>query len=192
MASGELPRWTYWVFLARGCFALALGIALLATGAGLTMLGNFMAVYWIVGAVLTLRWAVGHREVAGHRLGAIAGLIGIVAGSLVLLRELVKELVGQGYLLDLLGLSAIATGLLRLSGAFRDDQLASGSPRVRYRFVVGTLDVGLGVALVLVSEDTLSTVRLALAAWGLLTGTFLVLDAIRLRRFDRARRVGAV
>jgi hypothetical protein len=35
-------------------------------------------------------------------------------------------------------------------------------PRGRYRLVVGTLDVGLGVALLLMSEDTVSIVRLAL------------------------------
>jgi uncharacterized membrane protein HdeD (DUF308 family) len=186
MTSGELPRWTYWVFLARGSFALALGIALLASGSGLSLLGNFLAVYWIVGAVLTLRWATGHRAATGRRLGAVAGLIGIVAGILVLLRGLLDDLVDQGYLLDLLGVCALATGVLRLSGGFRDDQFASDKPRDRYRLVVGTLDVGLGVALILVSEETVSTVRLALGVWGLLTGTFLVLDAFRLRRLDRA------
>ena len=182
----SLPRLTYWIFLARGCFALVLGVALLASGSGLSRLGNFLAVYWIIGALLTLRWAVGHRAATGRRLGAIAGLIGIVAGILVLLRAVLDGLVGEGYLLDLLGLCAIATGILRLAGGFRDDQLASENPRGRYRFVVGTLDLGLGVALIAVSEETVSvsTVQLALGVWGLLTGTFLLLDAIRLRRLD--------
>ncbi len=191
MASGELPRWTYWVFLARGSFALALGAALLVSGSGLSLLGNFLAVYWIVGALLTLHWAIGSRAARGRRLGAVAGVIGIVAGILVLFRELLDGFVGQGYLLDLLGLCAIATGLLRLSGGFRDDQLASENPRGRYRFVVGTLDLGLGVALIAVSEGTVSTVRPLLAVWGLLTGTFLVLDALRLRRFERSSRGAA-
>jgi uncharacterized membrane protein HdeD (DUF308 family) len=186
MTSSELPSWTYWVFLVRGCFALALGAALLVTGSGLSPLGNFLAVYWIVGAVLTLRWASGHPAARGRRLAATAGLTGIVAGSLVLLRELLDAIGEQGYLLDLLGLCAIATGLLRLAGGFRDDQLATEMPRGRYRLVVGALDVGLGVALLLVSEDTVSIVQLALGVWGLLTGTFLVLDALRLRRFARS------
>jgi uncharacterized membrane protein HdeD (DUF308 family) len=186
-APGGLSGWAYWVFLARGCLALALGAMLLVSDSGLTLLGNFLAVYWIVGAVVTLRWAAGNRPAAGHRLGTVAGLIGIVAGILVLLRAVLKEIVGRGHLLDLLGLCAMVTGLLRLSGAFRDDQLSRDGPRGRYRFVVGALDVGLGVALIAVSQDTVSTVRLALGAWGLLAGTFLLLDAIRLRRVGSPR-----
>jgi uncharacterized membrane protein HdeD (DUF308 family) len=153
MTSSELPSWTYWVFLVRGCLAFALGAALLVSGSGLSPLGNFLAVYWIVGAVLTLRRASGHPAARGRQLAATAGLTGIVAGSLVL-RELLDAVVEQGYLLELLGLCAIATGLPRLAGGFRDDQLATEMPRGRYRLVVGTLDVGLGVALLLVSEDT--------------------------------------
>jgi len=103
-------------------------------------------------------------------------------------REPLEGLIDQGLVLDLLGLCAIATGLLRLSGVFRDDQLAGERPRHRYRLVVGALDVVLGVALVVVSERSVPDIRLALGVWGLLTGTFLLLDALRLRRLDRSRR----
>jgi uncharacterized membrane protein HdeD (DUF308 family) len=186
-SSGEIPRWTYWVFLVRGCVAFTLGASLLLSGEGLGLLASFVGGYWIVGALLTLHWAIGNRAAPGRRLGTLVGLIGLAAGIVLLLRELIDALVEQGLLLDVLGLAAIGMGLLRLSGKFHDDQLAAHRPRARYRLVVGTLDIVLGVAVLVVSGENVSEVRLVLGIWGLLVGTFLVLDALRLRRYDRTR-----
>ena len=146
--------------------------------------------YWIIGAVLTLRWVAQHRSAPGWRVGSVAGLIGVVVGILFLVRELLYTFIEEGLLLDLLGLSAVAMGLLRLLGGFHDDQIAGDRPRLRYRVVVGTLDIVLGVALLIGSATSASQIRLALVAWGLLTGTFLLLDALRLRRLDSPSRPG--
>ena len=103
----------------------------------------------------------------------------------MVLRSVIHALVGDGLLLDLLGASAIAIGGLRLSGTIHDDQLALDHPRRRYRFVVGTLEVLLGVNLLLADEAATDQIRIALSIWGLLTGTFLLLDALMLRRATR-------
>jgi uncharacterized membrane protein HdeD (DUF308 family) len=177
-----LPQWAYVVFVARGTVALALGISLLFAGANLSRLTTFFAIYWIVGALLTLHWVVVHRVLPHRRLGFVAGSIALVAGVAVVLRSVIHALVGEGLLLDLLGASAIAIGSLRLLGTIRDDQLAQDHPRRRYRFVVGTLEVLLGVALVLADKAATDQIRVALSVWGLSTGTFLLLDALMLRR----------
>ena len=182
MTVGGSPRWAFWVFVIRGSVALALGVALLLSGDALYKLGTFVAVYWIIGALLTLRWAVQHRPVKGWRVGGLAGLIGVVVGVMFLLRELLNTFIEEGLLLDLLGLSAVGMGVVRLLGGFHDDQVAGDSPRLRYRVVVGGLDIVLGLALLVASETSASQIRLALGVWGLLTGTFLLLDALRLRR----------
>lgn len=95
-------------------------------------------------------------------------------------------MLGRGVLLDLLGASAIATGLLRLSGALHDDQLAREHPRRRYRFVVGGIELLLGVTLLMANEAASDQIRVAVAVWGLVTGTFLLLDALMLHRLTRS------
>ena len=184
-SSGALPGWVFWVFLVRGSVALALGLALLVSNAGLSRLGTFVAVYWLIGALLTLRWAAAQRAASGARFGGLAGLIGLVIAIVVLLREPFHWLISAGLLLDVLGLSAIAMGLLRLLGGFHDDVWGGDETRGRYRVVVGALDLILGVALLLAHKP--SDIRFVLVAWGLVTGTFLLLDALRLRRLDDAQ-----
>ena len=182
-----LPSWIFWVFVVRGSVALALGVALLLSGELVSNLGTFVAVYWIIGALLTLRWVAQHRSAPGCGIGGVAGLVGVVVGITFLVRELLSTFIEEGLLLNLLGLSAVAMGLLRLLGGFHDDQIAGDRPRPRYRLVVGTLDIVLGLALLIGSATSASQIRLALGVWGLLTGTFLLLDALRLRQLDTSR-----
>jgi len=182
------PRWAYVVFVARGTVALALGITLLSAGANLSRLTTFIAAYWIVAALLTLHWVVTHRVLPHRRLTFVAGSIALIAGATVVLRSVIHALVGEGLVLDLLGASAIAIGTLRLSGTIHDDQLARDHPRRRYRFVVGALEVVLGVALLLADEGATDQIRVVLSVWGLCTGTFLLLDAFMLRRSTRPDR----
>ena len=172
--------WVFWVFVVRGAVALGLGLALLTADAGLSRLGTFVAVYWLIGALLTLRWAATQRAASGRPFGGLAGLIGLVIAIVVLLREPFHRLINEGLLLDLLGFGAIAMGLLRLLGGFHDDHLRGDKSRGRYRVIVGALDIALGVALIVASKP--SDIRFVLVVWGLLTGTFLLLDALRLRR----------
>jgi uncharacterized membrane protein HdeD (DUF308 family) len=183
--SNPLPRWAYVIFVARGTVALALGVSLLFAGANLSRLTTFFAIYWIVAALLTLHWVLVHRVAPHRRLAFVAGTLALVAGLAVVLRSVIHALVGEGLLLDLLGASAIAVGGLRLLGTIHDDQLAPDHPRHRYRFVVGTLEVLLGVALLLANKAATDQIRIALSVWGLSTGTFLLLDALMLRRATR-------
>ena len=70
---------------------------------------------------------------------------------------------------------------MRLLGGFQDDQLADERRRERGSMLVGALDAGLGIALILTSDATSTWVRLLAAAWGLAGGTLLLVDALRLR-----------
>ena len=175
----------WWLYLARGFVALCLGGALLVAGAGESRLATFIGIYWLLGSVLTIRWVLRSREVSGRRLGALAAGIGAVTGLALLARGPIDEVVGTGVLLDLVGAGAIATGAMRMLGGFRDDQLADERPRRRHSMLVGALDVGLGIALILTSDATSTWVRFLAGAWGLVGGTLLLVDALRLRRFVR-------
>ena len=169
--------------LVRGVVALFLGGALLVAGAGQSRLATFIGAYWLIGAVLTLRWVLRNRAVPGRRLAALAAAIGTIAAVALLAREPLNHVVGTRALLDLVGAGAIATGAMRILGGFRDDQLSDGRRRNRDSILAGTLDAGLGLVLILASDPTSTWVRFVAAAWGLVAGTILLLDALRLRRF---------
>jgi uncharacterized membrane protein HdeD (DUF308 family) len=179
---GAIPRRTYLLFMVRGAVALAFGVTLLAAGANLSRLTTFVAVYWIVAALLTLNWVGTRRALPHRRLALAAGLTGLVAGVALVFRELFKALLGEGLFLDFLGATAIATGVLRLSGLIHDDQLSHNAPRRRYRFVVGTLELLLGVALVTAEGGSAHGTRILLGLWGLAMGAFLLLDGFMVRR----------
>lgn len=70
-----------WVALLRALVALALGDAVLVAGRDRETLANFIAVYWLLGSVLTLRWVLAHRGRPGSRPASAAALVGIVAAS---------------------------------------------------------------------------------------------------------------
>ena len=169
----------------RGLVALCLGGALLVAGAGESRLATFIGVYWLLGSLLTIRWVVRSSGIPGRRLGALAAGIGAVTAVALLARRPLDDVVGTGVLLDLVGAGAIATGALRMLGGFRDDQLADERPRRRDSMLAGALDGGLGIALILTSDATSTWVRFLAAAWGLVGGTLLLIDALWLRRLAR-------
>jgi hypothetical protein len=177
-----VTRRAYYIYLARATFALALGVALLLTGSTLSNIASFIAVYWILAAVVTLRWVGAHREARGRRIGLAAGGVALVAGVALALRHPLSGLFSEEALLDFFGATAIAMGLLRLSGRLHDDQLGEEDPRRRYRTLAGLLDIVLGLVLLTASARTSTGIRVAVGAWALSTGTLLLLDGLMLRR----------
>ena len=142
-ASAASPGRAEALLLVRGAVAVSLGVLLLVAGTRLSRLTTFVAIYWIVAAVLTLRW-VGERRALPHR--------------------------------------RLAFGAGVLGGLVRDDQSSQEVPRRRYRFVIGPLEVLLGLALVFVDTGSAPATRL----WGLATGTVLLLDGLMVGRLARA------
>ncbi|HSK91260.1 MAG TPA: hypothetical protein VK875_08100 [Euzebyales bacterium] len=171
----------WWLVVLRSFMGFALGSAVLLGGHVRPALGNFIAMYWLSGAVLTLRWALAHRPERGSRLALFAGSVGTLASMLVLFRSRVSGVLRAGVVIDLLGATAVLTGLFRLSGVIHDDQLAGDRPRLRYRLSLGLLELGLGVAL-LVARIGGPVTAVAAGAWAIAGGVLLLLDGLALRR----------
>ena len=182
----------WWLTFGRGLVALCLGLALLVAAAGQSRLATFIGVYWLLGSVLTLRWVSRSPDAPGRRLGALAAGIGAGAALALLARRPLDDLVGMTLVIDLVGAGAIATGTMRMLGAFRDDDALDDRTRRRHNTLIGAFDVGLGIALIVASDATSAWVRFVAAAWGLVGGTFLVLDSLRLRRLGRSATVAKI
>jgi uncharacterized membrane protein HdeD (DUF308 family) len=179
-----LPRGAFAIYLVRGALALGFGTAVLVFGSGFSRLCTFAALYAIGAGLVGLHWLRAQHRTSGRHLGPglALGLLWLGAGVAVLLREPLQGLVGEDVLLDLLGLATIATGVVRLTGRFHDDQLSPRSPRPRYRLVVGPLDILLGLAILAADDHTATGIRITLGVWGVTTATFLLADALAVRR----------
>jgi uncharacterized membrane protein HdeD (DUF308 family) len=183
---GALMARLWWLVFARGVVALALGLSVLLSSARRPGLANFIGIYWLVGAALTLRWALSTRWRPGSRLALVAGLAGAVAAISTLLRSALSGWISPAVFVNVLAASILIVGIMRVAGVMRDDQLGGDHPRLRHRLLIGTLDVGLGV-LLLVSPPDSRAVSLGAAVWALVGGTVLVLDARALRQLGRPR-----
>lgn len=80
-----------WVTLLRGLVALVLGVSVLLTAKTHRAVANYIAIYWLLGSVVTLRWALAQRGRRGGRPASMAALAGIAAGVVVLLRFLLAD-----------------------------------------------------------------------------------------------------
>jgi len=177
------PTQRWLLMLLRAIVALLLGLVVLISEKTRPALGNVIGAYWMIGSLLSLRWVHRNRGMAGNRIVSAAAVIGTVAGALVLLRFVLRHILSVNMVLALLGATAILTGLLRLSGTFRDHVIAD-RPRYAHRVALGTLELALGVALIL-PHDATGPVAIAAGLWGIVVGAIMLVDALALRRVRR-------
>jgi hypothetical protein len=103
---------------AAGLVALLLALAIAVAGRSPARLVSFLALFWMTGGLLTLRFALAIRPRPGFRLGLAAAIAAVVGAGLVLLRDRLSGLVAPEVFVGLLGIAAVLTGLLRILGGF--------------------------------------------------------------------------
>jgi uncharacterized membrane protein HdeD (DUF308 family) len=178
----------WWISVLRGCLAVLLGIGALASRAAQeTTLVNFIAVYWVLGGLLTIKWAHGIRWRTGSRLGLTAGALAIVTGLALLARHSLEDFLSVRSLIDLVAVTTTATGVLRLVGAFEIRE------RTGHRWTVGgvllgSIEICIGVVLLLVRDPRSSMLRVTIGIWGLVAGTLLLIQGVRMLLIRRTAR----
>jgi uncharacterized membrane protein HdeD (DUF308 family) len=171
----------WWVLLVRAVLVLALGVVFLASGRPRPILGNLIAGYWLLGAVVTLRWARVNRGQRGFRLAAVAGVLGVVVACAVLARGLVRGAISLDAALTLLGISFVVTGTLRTLGGFRDHPAATGPPQPVPRLLLGITEVAVGVVFIHATHVDRG-IAISAGLWALIGGALMMWDALRSRR----------
>jgi len=174
----------WWVTALRGLVALTLALAIVVAGRGTTRLVTFLALYWLTGGLLTLRFALAIRPRPGFRLGVAAGAAAIVGAALVVVRNRFSGLLDPEVLIELLGFSAGLTGLLRVVGGFATQE-RFGRRWTIGGIVLGTLELAFGILLLLTSHVDPDLLLPIAATWGTVSGTLLLAEGLRLRRFAR-------
>jgi uncharacterized membrane protein HdeD (DUF308 family) len=177
----------WWLTVVRGLVALTLALAIVVAGRGTARLLTFLGLYWMAGGLITLRFALAIRPRRGARLGLAAGMAAVVGAVLVLLREELSGLVHPDLLVEVVGCSAVLTGLLRVLGGFAAEKRL-GRRWTLGGIVLGTLEAALGGVLLLSAEVDPEVLAPVAAAWGVASGTLLLAEGLRLRRFARTWR----
>ena len=112
--------------LDRMCGPLAIAVARRSPA----RLVSFLALFWMTGGLLMLRFALAIGPRPGFRLGLAAAIAAVVGAGLVLLRDRLSGLVAPEVFVGLLGIAAVLTGLLRPG---IDRQERSSNPRSTQR-----------------------------------------------------------
>ncbi len=178
-------RAAFWITLARSVLALALGLALIAhPDKTRPILVNFIGVFWLAGGVMSLRWgASGERA---RRRSVVVGIVGIVAGVLILGRFLLSQLVGEAPIVLLLGIVVVLTGLVHVFEGFR-----TGAAQQRQRSWMSTLlgifEIVLGLVVLLWREDFGPIFYALVTVWAFMAALVLLRQALRQRSLARAK-----
>ena len=191
---GRVPSilaYTWLILVVRALLALGLGIVVLLTGELRPGIANVIAIYGLLGSLLTLRWASSHRSVRGERLAYSAGIAGLVASGAVIARDVLRGFLGLSLLLAMLGLFCVVVGSLRVSGTFRESVTQEIRRSRREGIALGGLEIMLGIALIM-SDVMRPIVVPMIGIWGLVGGTIMLADAVRARRMIAARRTPVV
>jgi uncharacterized membrane protein HdeD (DUF308 family) len=174
----------WWLTALRGLVALALALAITVAGRTTGRLITFLALFWMTGGLITLRFALAIRPRPGFRLGLAAAIAAVVGAVLVLLRDRISGVVDPDVFVGLLGISAVLTGLLRILGGFAAEERA-GRRWTLGGIALGTLELALGALLLLTREVDPDLLVPMGAAWAAVSGILLLAQGLRLRRFAR-------
>jgi uncharacterized membrane protein HdeD (DUF308 family) len=141
----------FWITLARSVLAVTLGLALiLQPEKTRPILVNFMGMFWLMAGIMSLRWATNGER--AQRASVVAGIVGIVAGALVLARFFILDTLGQPVLYVILGILIALIGLVHVFEGVR-----TGPDRLRRRswtgMLLGAFEISLGLVLLLWRED---------------------------------------
>ena len=177
----------WWLTALRGLVALALGVAVAVVGRSTARLVTFLALFWLTGGLITLRFALAIRPRPGFRMGLAAAIAAVVGAVLVLLRDRLSGVVDPEVFVGLLGISAVLTGLLRILGGFAAEERV-GRRWTLGGMVLGTLELGLGALLLLTREVDPDLLVPIGAAWGAVSGILLLAQGLGLRRVARTWR----
>ena len=173
----------WWLTLARGVFALALGIGLLLPYVdSRNNLLNFMAMYWLFSGISSISWGI--RGAKRKGLWFVAGIMGVVGGSVILLRPRTAPIIAPEAFPILFGVIAVLTGLLHIFGGFQTSH-NQGREWTLSSFLLGITEIGLGVLILVSPENPHRAVIWVAAAWATVGGAGLILISIRQLRLYR-------
>ena len=132
------PVVPWWLVLIEGVAAIIVGLALLFRPAPTTLLlVQFLGIYWLISGIISLASLFWDRTEWGWKLAN--GIIGILAGAVIIAHPLVSTLLVPTTLAIIIAIGGIIIGVVGLIQAFRGGGWGIG--------VLGALSILLGILL---------------------------------------------
>jgi uncharacterized membrane protein HdeD (DUF308 family) len=163
----------WWIFLLQGIAGILLGLMLLtAPGATLVALVTFLGFYWLITGVLSLVRVFVDRSIPWI-WSLLSGIVGILAGVLVLRHPLLATVTVPTVLVIILGVQGLIMGVLELIESFKGGGVGS--------FILGALNILIGLLLLSRPIAAALAVPLVFGVLLLIQGIAHILWAFRVR-----------
>jgi uncharacterized membrane protein HdeD (DUF308 family) len=171
--AAPIPTSNWWVFLLEGIAAILIGLLLLTDPAATVVaITIFLGFYWLFVGVLELVRAFIDRSVPWI-WSALVGILGIVAGLLVLKHPLFAAILLPATLVLYLGVLGIVMGIFGIIGGFTGGGIGS--------FIFGVLNLLIGILLLSSPAAATLAVPFVFGILLLIEGIALIIWAFRVR-----------
>ena len=170
----------FWVALVRGILIVALGLSLiLIPEKTKAVLFNMMGVFWLTTGIVLIR---GQMRRQGDRLSLAAGIIGVLAGLLVVTRNLTRHYLAEFWVINLLGVVILLTGVLHVTTGLRVGRQALRG-RTGLSTLLGIFEIVLGAGFLLTpvtspGQPLPRAMYIVGAIWALLGGGLILGTAL--------------
>lgn len=162
----------WWVVLLQGIAAVILGLLLLSAPAmTMVVLVRIVGIYWFVSGIFSIVAIFIDSTMWGWKL--LAGLLGIIAGLIVLEHPLWSPFVVGGLLIIILGVEGLLIGLINLYQSFKGGGWGIG--------VLGALNVLVGIVLLANPLQAIIALPFVVGVLGLAFGIVAILAAFQMR-----------
>jgi len=173
----EVAGIPWWLVLLEGIAAVIIGLFLLtAPGATLFVLIQVLGIFWFVGGIFRIISIFIDNSLWGWKL--VGGLLGILAGILVLQHPLWSTVLVPAIYVIILGIQGIVLGGIRLVTAFQGEGWGAG--------ILGALSIVLGLILLFNVWIGLAVLPFILGALGIVGGGVAIAFAFSMRSTGRS------
>jgi len=163
----------WWLVLIEGIAAILIGFFLLISPATTTIvIVQFLGFYWLISGIFSIISIFIDHSMWGWKL--FAGVLGIIAGILIIQHPLWSTLLVPATLVIVMGVFGLIIGVINLFQAFRGGGWGIG--------ILGVLSIIFG--LILLANPMLATLGLplVLGIFGIVFGVIAIFGAFRARR----------
>ena len=171
-AAPEAPLVPWWLILIEGVLAIIIGILLVTNPRATTaVLVQVLGIYWLVAGIVKIVSIFIDSTAWGWKL--FAGIIGIIAGILILQHPLWSTLLVPAVLVIVLGIQGLIFGVIEIIQAFQGGGWGIG--------ILGVLSIIFGI--ILLSNLFVATLALpfVFGIFGIIGGVIAIIFAFRVR-----------
>jgi len=162
----------WWLVLINGIAVLILGLLLLTnTKATLFIMIQFLGIYWLVAGIFSIIGIFVDKTSWGWKL--FSGILGIIAGILVLNHPLWSAILVPTTLVFILGIQGIIVGIVGIIQAFKGAGWGAG--------ILGALSIIFGLVLMMNPILGAAALPWVLGIFGVVGGIFAIIAAFRLK-----------